>query len=93
MYWYDRAMSTAGALTISEFPGSVVEVQCPRCERRGRYAKAGLVERFGPDMRLPDLLRRLSPDCPTRGRAGIESCAAIYPVLAEAFRASLAAGD
>ena len=79
-------MFRTGALTIAELPGSVVDVHCPRCDRRGRYAKARLVERFGADVRLPDLLGQLSPDCPARGRPGIESCAAIYPALGEFFQ-------
>jgi len=82
----------SGALTIAEFPGPVVEVHCPRCDRHGRYAKARLAERFGPDLSLPDLLRQLSPDCPARGQPGIESCSAIYPALAGAYPASVANG-
>src|SRR5690242_20505174 len=81
---YHPSMSAAAALTVAEFPGPVLEVPCPLCDRRGRYAKARLVERFGPNLSLPDLLGQLSPDCPTRGRPG-ESCSAIYPALAEAF--------
>jgi hypothetical protein len=49
---YDRGMPN-GALIIADFPGPVVEVHCSRCDRRGRYARARLAERFGPDMRLP----------------------------------------
>jgi hypothetical protein len=86
-------MSIAGALTIAEFPGLVLEVYCRRCDRRGRYVKARLVERFGLNLSLPDLLRELSPDCPARGRPGIESCSAIYPTLAKAFRATLKDGS
>jgi hypothetical protein len=55
-------MSSAGALTIAEFPGLVLEIYCRRCDRRGRYARARLAERFGPDPSLPDLLRQFSPD-------------------------------
>jgi len=83
-------MSAAGALIIAEFPGPVLEVHCPRCNRRGRYSKAGLVECFGhPDLSLPDMLRELSPDCPARGRPGSEACGAFYPALQQAFLASL----
>ena len=77
---------STGSLTLAEFPGSIVEVHCPWCDRRGRYTKERLMERFDADMRLPDLLRELSPDCPARGRPGIESCGAIYPALGEAFQ-------
>ena len=47
------------------------------------------MERFGPDLSLPELVHKLAPDCLTRGQPGIESCNAIYPALAAALRASL----
>jgi hypothetical protein len=71
---------SSGALTLSDFPGTALEVHCPRCDRRGRYAKTRLVERIGFDMRLPDLLRQLSPDCPARGELKKQASGAIYPV-------------
>jgi len=74
-----------GSLTIAEFPGSVVEVHCPRCDRRGQYAKVRRVERFGAGIRLPDLLREFAPDCPARNSLNNQSCGAFYPGL----RASL----
>ena len=76
---------SSGALTIAQFPGPVVEVHCPRCNRQGRYSRKRLVERFGPDLGLPDLLRRLAPDCPARSRPGIDPCGAIYPALSAAL--------
>jgi len=60
----------------------VVEVQCPRCNRRGRYRKARLIESYGTDLSLPDLLRELSPDCPVRSEFKNQACGAIYLALA-----------
>ena len=69
----------SGALTIAELPGPVVEVHCPRCDRRGRYVREWLAERVGPNLSLPDLLRRLSPDCPVLSELCNQSFGAIYP--------------
>jgi hypothetical protein len=71
-----------GALTIAEFPAESVELFCPTCDRRGRYAESRLEERYGGELSLPDLLRTLSLGCPARGRrASIGACGAIYPAL------------
>jgi hypothetical protein len=49
---------------LEEFPADVVELTCDGCARRGRYRKAALVERFGSQAGLVDVLRFLSQDCP-----------------------------
>ena len=72
---------SSGAIAIAEFPGPLIEVHCPRCDRRERYAKAHLVERFGAEVRLPDLLRDLAAGCPARNSLNYQSCSAIYPAL------------
>ena len=75
----------SGSLNLAQFPAHSVEIHCPACDRRGRYAKARLVERYGAGVALPDLLRELTPGCPARARAstvGTKACGAIFPVLA-----------
>jgi hypothetical protein len=52
-------MLSSGALSLAEFPGPMLEVHCPRCNPHGRYSKARLRERYGPDISLRDLLHRL----------------------------------
>ena len=44
-----------GSLTLADHPGDIVRLACERCGRAGRYRKATLIERYGADVRLPDL--------------------------------------
>jgi hypothetical protein len=44
-----------GSLTLSEYPGDMVRLSCEKCGRSGQYRKQKLIERYGADMRLPDL--------------------------------------
>ena len=38
----------------------MVRIDCPRCERAGRYRLAGPVARFGAEAALPDVLMALA---------------------------------
>ena len=73
-----------GTLTIGDFPADPIEVECKRCGRKGRYRKAALIEKYGNDIRLPDLLASLAGDCDKRGALGNQGCGAIYPALSRA---------
>jgi hypothetical protein len=53
-------MNRRGSLTLAEYPGDVVRIECPACGRSGRYGRDGLIERFGADAALPDLLLALA---------------------------------
>jgi len=44
-----------GSLQLSEYPGDIVRLSCEKCGRSGQYRKQKLIERYGADMRLPDL--------------------------------------
>jgi hypothetical protein len=55
-----------GAYSLAGFPLSIVRVDCPRCGRSGRYRLSSLVERFGCDAALPDVLAELA-HCDRRG--------------------------
>jgi hypothetical protein len=63
-------MSSSGAVTLGEIAGRLpmLEVACSCCERRGRLNVAKLIERHGPDTRLPDLRVILAGDCPAHPR-------------------------
>jgi hypothetical protein len=71
----------SGAVTIAEFPGEKIEIICNACARRGVYAKARLVERYGAETGLPNLLSQITQDCPARSRHGILRCGANYLAL------------
>ena len=42
------------------FPCPSFEIDCERCDRAGSYRLNGLVERFGADAALPDVLEALA---------------------------------
>jgi hypothetical protein len=61
-------------------------VACDRCNRRGVYKVAHLVDRHGADLRLPDLLATLAADCPARSaKSATVACGAVYPELPVLF--------
>jgi hypothetical protein len=76
-----RLAMPSGAVPLSEFPGNKIEIVCDACARRGVYAKVRLVERYGAETGLPDLLRHITHDCPVRGRQGTLRCSASYPAV------------
>jgi len=63
-------------LTIASFPGQVIELSCTRCGRRNIPAKARLARMFGDMTAIPELIARLSGDCPFRKKAGPGYCRA-----------------
>ena len=59
-------MPRSGSHTLDEFPLPVVRIDCEPCERAGSYRLEGLIERYGGDIALPDLLMALAK-CERRG--------------------------
>jgi hypothetical protein len=55
-----------GPLTLSEYSGEIVRLSCSKCGRAGQYRKEKLIERYGADMRLPDLREEIA-QCERRG--------------------------
>jgi hypothetical protein len=53
-------MRRIGSRSLADHPGPVVRIECTRCGRSGRYALSGLIERFGADAALPDVLMELA---------------------------------
>lgn len=68
-----------GALTVATFPLDPVRIACARCSRAGQYRRATLLERFGPEAPMPDVLGQLAA-CSRRGDAS-DPCGAHYPDL------------
>ena len=48
-----------GSLQLFEYPGDLVRLSCEKCGSSGQYRKQKLIEKYGADMRLPDLRERL----------------------------------
>jgi hypothetical protein len=49
-----------GSIPLDQFPRDTVRVECPHCGRALSYRRDGLIERFGSDIALPDLLAELA---------------------------------
>jgi hypothetical protein len=43
-----------------------LQIACTKCDRVGRYPLDTLIQRYGSEVRIPDLLRVLSAGCPMR---------------------------
>jgi hypothetical protein len=56
-----------GSLHLHEYPADMVRLSCEKCGRAGQYQKANLIERFGPDIRLPDLREEIA-QCERHGK-------------------------
>ena len=70
-----------GSLTITDHPTDPIEIDCQKYSRHGRYRKATLIEKYGSDTVLPDLLALLASDCDFRNKLGNQGYGAIYPAL------------
>ena len=75
---------SAGAVTLGDIAGriTVLDVACDRCERRGRFRVAKLIEQLGADIGLPELRGVIAASCPRMTAASIhEGCGVHYPQL------------
>src|SRR5262245_17173221 len=55
-----KRLHMTGSLTLRDYPDDVVRLNCAKCGRAGQYRKYVLIERFGPDIRLPDLREEIA---------------------------------
>jgi hypothetical protein len=70
-------MPTDGSYRVHELlPDRLTTITCPKCARTGRYKRETLLERFGPDKALPDVLVALAA-CP-RARDMTNICGVVY---------------
>jgi len=65
-----------GSLQLREYPADLVRLCCEKCGRAGQYRKANLIERYGADMRLPDLRAEIAR-CERRGQM-LDMCGVHY---------------
>ena len=68
-----------GSLQLHEYPGDIVRLSCEKCGRSGQYRKQTLIERYGADMRLPDLRGEIAK-CDRMGKT-LDACMVRYPDL------------
>jgi hypothetical protein len=73
---------------LAFYPYVVVRVSCRHCTRRGSYRLARLGAKYGREIELDDLLRRLAGDCPhwTWSARWPEGCGAFFPDLEPPIR-------
>ena len=71
----------SGSLSLAQIADllDMVEVRCSKCDRRGRYRTASLVERYGADFAGPDLREKLSAGCERHAAAEYERCDLYFP--------------
>ena len=79
-------------MRLADYPFDVVNVSCGKCDRRGRYKKQTLIERFGGAIAVPDLRWKIAADCPKAidRQLGTDTCGIVYPDLLERYRAEKA---
>ena len=61
-------MPREGAIIFRDLVGrlEVLNVQCDKCGRRGRYRLDRLIERYGIDAKLFDWSDEITADCPRK---------------------------
>lgn len=69
-------MPKDGSYRVHELPPGPTEIECGSCGRRGRYRRDTLLERFGSDKALPDVLVALAA-CP-RAHDFANICGVVY---------------
>ena len=71
-----------GSRSLIKYPAAMVRLQCSKCGRSGQYRKTTLIEKYGRDIPLPDLLHKIAADCPKMDRLGNDPCGVRYGDLA-----------
>ena len=59
----------------------VLRVECTKCERKGRYSVAKLIEKYGRKGNMMKWKEQLNGDCPKRDARMMERCDLICPDL------------
>jgi hypothetical protein len=67
-----------GSLSLGEYPAAMVRVSCAKCGRSGQYRKTTLIQLYGCDLPLPDLLHLVGASCPKMDKLGNEPCGVHY---------------
>ncbi len=71
----------SSSLTPCNYPSDTITVRCERCGRLGIYRRTTLIERFGPDGSMPDILNAITENCAKNGRLSTDRCKAVYREL------------
>jgi hypothetical protein len=71
-----------GSLAPSTYPTNTITVRCDQCRRVGRYKRGTLLDKFGPDMAMPDILKAITQDCGRNAPLSTDRCKAVFEELA-----------
>jgi hypothetical protein len=77
-------MPRHGAVVFLEDRLKVLQVACFKCDRRGQYPVARLIERYGAEAKLVDWKDQITAACPRRTKASVavlDQCGAHFPEL------------
>ena len=64
-----------GLLSPTTYPTDPITIRCDRCDRVGRYKRQTLVERYGYNAALPDVLNEITA-CERNAQLPVERCEA-----------------
>ncbi|MGO4569614.1 hypothetical protein AB4Z52_32370 [Rhizobium sp. 2YAF20] len=79
----DNEMS--GLLTLRDFRGAIITVECKACNRHGELDRKALVKQHGAGLSFADLRRRVALGCEKmNGEDGVDRCQTRFPCLTEA---------
>ena len=67
-----------GSLSLADYPAAMVQLKCWKCDRSGQYRKVTLIEKYGADVPLPDLLHLVRANCPKTDRLCNDPCGVCY---------------
>lgn len=74
-----------GLLTLREFRGPVITVECRACGRAAELDRKALVKQYGANLRFVELRRRMSIGCEKMICAdGQDRCQTRFPCLLDA---------
>jgi hypothetical protein len=79
-------MPRDGAIIFRDLVGKldVLNVECEKCGRRGRYRLDRLIERYGLDAKLFDWSDEITADCPRKQAKNLNDiCGARCPDLSK----------
>jgi hypothetical protein len=70
-------------LVFGDFEGKldVLRVECTKCDRKGRYSVAKLIQKYGRKGNMMKWREMLNPDCPKRDARLNERCDLVCPHL------------
>ncbi len=57
----------SGSIKLRDYPHEMVRFMCKKCGRMGQYRKQHLINRYGPDITLPDLRVKIA-NCERQGK-------------------------